>query len=362
MKRLLLISLLLLIPIGTVIAEESKVLGVSPALIEKALYGKELIFRRQYDKATQLFKEIEKEYPVSPTGISGQLAIWQTRMLEYDDLRFKNQYMALEKRYKSFSTKHLRTENVAPWDLFVYGAIDGMIGFFRTREERWLSALSNAMHATRMLKQLKHLEPNFLDMDLGFGAYTYWRSVVTQQIKILPFFSDKRKEGIAMVEKVAQRGTYAKDLALGNLVFIYGNEDDYNKAIQSADKLLAIYPENIIIRILKGRVLIWSKKYDAAISLFKEIYQMDPLNNKALFYQGVAVAKKKDYAVAKPLFDQYLNVEKDPWGRAMGLYYLGLIAETEKDYPTARGYYEKSINVHKLKAAKKRLSKLPANK
>ena len=150
--------------------------------------------------------------------------------------------------------------------------------------------------------------------------------------------------------------------AYGNMWNIYGNEDDYNKAIQSADKLLAIYPENIIIRILKGRVLIWSKKYDAAISLFKEIYQMDPLNNKALFYQGVAVAKKKDYAVAKPLFDQYLNVEKDPWGRAMGLYYLGLIAETEKDYPTARGYYEKSINVHKLKAAKKRLSKLPANK
>ncbi len=362
MKRIVSIVLFVLIFPSIAHAEETKVLGVSPALTEKAVYGKELIFRREYSKAAQLFDSIQKEYPKSPTGIAGKLAVWQTRMFEYDDLRYKNQYAAIEKEYKKFSTKHLRSGDVSPWDLFVYGAIDGMIGFFRTREERWLSALSNAMHAMRMLKRLKHLEPNFLDMDLGFGAYTYWRSVVTKQIKILPFFKDRRKEGIALVEKVARNGTYAKDLALANLVFIYGNEDEYQKAIQSADKLLAIYPENIIIRILKGRVLIWSKKYDAAISLFKEIYQMDPSNNKALFYQGMAFAKKKEYEAAKPILDQYLGVEKDPWGRAMGLYYIGLIAEAQKDYPKARDAYQQSIKVHKLKAAKKRLSKLPMNK
>lgn len=332
-----------------------KVLGVEPGLIESALVGKELLFRRQYDQAYALFDKLEKEYPDSPTGLAGKMAAWQVKMFEHDDFRFKSQFEAAEKEYAKFSHKRLRKGDVPSWDLFVYGAADGMRGFFKTREEKWWGALSNALHAVRMLKQLKWREPDLVDLDLGLGAYKYWRSVVTNEIKFLPFFGDHRKEGIQLLERAAAEGKYATDLALANLVYIYGDSKDYDKAFKTADRLLSMYPQNIIVRYLKGKFSLWAGKYDQALAIFKQVYEMNPSIYKALLYQGIVLCKKGDMAEARTVFDKYLGVEKEEYGRAVAYYWLGRIAEAGKDNPTAISYYEKSLKLYNLKPARARL-------
>lgn len=352
------ITAILLIACAPLSADDNaKVLGVNPQLIDQALKGKELIFERKYDEATRLFQTIENEYPTSPTGLAGQMAIWQVKMFECDDFRFKKQFEAAEKKYEKFATGELRKGDVPAWDYFVYGAADGMRGFFKTRQEQWWGALTNAMHAMRMLKQVKWMEPNFLDADLGFGAYTYWRSVVTKEIKILPFFTDRRNEGISLLKMAAERGKYIQDLANANLVFIYGNEDKYDQAIAIADRLLAKYPENIIMRYRKGLIYIWAKKYEQALKMFEEVYSMNPSIYKALMYQGVALTKMGKLVESKSALSKYIDIDKENEGRAIAHYWLGSIAETQKDIPLAIKHYEESLKLYKFKAAKIQLKK-----
>jgi hypothetical protein len=58
--------------------------GVSPLseIEQKAIIGRDLIFHRKYEEATQYFKKLALDYPSSLTGSFGQMAIWQAKMFE----------------------------------------------------------------------------------------------------------------------------------------------------------------------------------------------------------------------------------------------------------------------------------------
>lgn len=340
------------------LAYGSQTLGVDGGLIEKAIRGKELIFERRYDEALKAFSEIEAAYPDSATGLFGQMAVRQVRMFENEDFRFKREYNDIEKKYDDFALRELRKGDIPSWELFVHGASDGMRGFFRGREGRWLDALMHGLHAMRMFKRLKWQEPSLVDTDFGFGMYKYWRSVFTSEIKFLPFFGDHREEGIRLIRKVAENGEFAKDLAVGGLVFVLSYEKRYDEALAAADRILAVYPENIIIKSLKGDILISKKKYDEALAIFQDIYGKNPEITTALFQQGRILFKKADYPGARKALEKFLGTgpEKE-WGSS-ACYLLGMIAEAGNDKSGAVEYYKKSLKFYKNEAAKKRLSKL----
>lgn len=361
MKKLTVIIIVFLIFLSSSVSfaeGESTILGVSPALIESAMNGKYLILQRKYEEAYALYQKLETEYPDSATGLFGQMAIWQVRMFENEDYRFKSQYIEAAKRYENFARRHLKEGDVPSWDLFVYGAADGMRGFFAVREGSYVQALSHALHAIRMMKRLKWREPDFVDVDLGFGSYKYWRSVLTNRLKFLPFFSDQRKEGIAMVNEVVKKGKYSSDLAMANLIFIYENEGDYNNAINMADQILAKYPKNIIVRFLKAKIKIAQKKYDEALALFDAIYATDNAISKVILNKGMIYYRKKDYLQARRELELYLTKENEKYWRAVAYYQLGLTAEAGGDKQTAITNYEKSLELHKIGDAKTRLEKL----
>jgi tetratricopeptide (TPR) repeat protein len=337
-------------------------LGVDPALIDAMMQGKDLMFQRRYSEALNHFDNIQNNFPESVGGFFGKMAVWQVRMFENDDFRFKSKYEVAEKEYDKFTTRQLRKGDVPPWELFVHGAADGMRGFFKGRQGKWFRALSHGMHAMRMFKQLKWKEPNFVDTDLGFGMYKFWRSVFTNELKILPFFSDARAEGVALVKKVATSGKYATDLAIGNLVFIYGQENQHDKAIAAANQILAKFPNNLIMKYQKGRNYLWAKRYDEALATFEDVYNSDPAITKALLQQGIALYKKKEYDGSRLILEKFIAVDKEKEYLAIAYYWLGRIAENNKDKETAMVSYKKSLSFHKLKASNARLKKLQTQK
>lgn len=359
-KKIILFSLIGFVLTGIAVsaAGQTKVLGVDPELINAAIKGKELIFRRRYSEALKVFDKIERDYPETATGFFGKMAIWQVRMFENEDFRFKTQYQSVEKRYEKFARHQLRKGDLPSWELFVYGAADGMRGFFKGRLGKWFKALTHGLHAMRMQKKLRWQEPEFVDSDLSLGMYKYWRSVFTSQLKFLPFFSDQRQEGINMVKRVASSGRYSKNIALANLVFIYYNEKRYDEAISVSDRIIADYPENIVIRYMKGEALKSKKMNPEALTLFQEIYQMDPEINTVLLQQGKILYWMKRYAESKEVLEKFLRTKSEKIWHAVANYYLGLIAETKGDKDSAKGYYETALKFHKLKPVKKRLSKL----
>lgn len=353
------IVMMLLMPVSGFAADlGNKVLGVDKQMIDTAMKGKALAFNRQYEDAMQLFKDMEKSYPDSATGLFGQMAVWQIRMFVNEDFKYKKEYEKVEKKFKKFETRMLRVGRVPPWELFVYGGADGMLGFFQGRQGKWLKALSNGLHSMRMFKRLKWEAPDFIDTDLGFGMYKYWRSAFTNEIKFLPFFGDHRNDGIALVKKVSEKGDYTRDIALANLVFIYNHSKKYKEALSIADRIIAMYPRNLLMRNMKGQIYYGMKKYDQALAEFKYVYSQDPSLTSMLVYQGKMLFKKEKYEKAKELLKKYVAENNDKYWLGVSYYWLGMIAEEQNDKDGAKAYYQKSLENYKFDAVKKRLSKL----
>jgi len=285
----------------------------SSDVVTETLQGQELLFERDYPAAISLFQEIEKKYPESPAGAFGQLAAYQIWMYENQDFRFLKEYNSAEERFSLVAEKALKGKP-SPFDFFVTGAGYGMRGFYYARANKWFRGLGSAVRAVQILKRAKFEYPDFSDPNIGIGMYNYWRSVFTKSISFLPFFADHRKEGIAQVKDVIAHGLYAGQLAEANLAFIYGQEDDYRNARPIIDKLLAKYPNNIVLLKYSARLYGWMKEYDRSVAEFGKILKIDPTVTKTYFYMAVALMKKPGgNAESLACFEKYLatNPEKN---------------------------------------------------
>lgn len=285
-------------------------------VISETLNGQELLFERNYSSAIELFKKIEQDYPESPAGTFGQIATWQIMMFENSDFRFKEEYKSAEKRFEEAAYRLLQ-RNPSSWDLFITGSGYGMRGFYYAREGRWFRALGSAVRAIQLLKRAKFEDKEFIDAYLGIGMYAYWRSVLTKGLHFLPFFGDRRKEGIEDVERVIKEGQYAKKLAEANMAFMLAREKQYDKARAILEDYLEKYPNNIILRQLSGDIYIDTKKYDNALAEYKRILEIDPAMTKSLYRLGRISMRAGKKADAIKYFEGFLaTTPEKEWKKA----------------------------------------------
>jgi len=285
-------------------------------VISEALDGQELLFQRKYPEAIKLFEGLENKYPESPSGSFGLMATYQLMMFENIDFRFSNEYSEIEKRFESAVDKML-SGKPSSWDLFMSGAGYGMRGFYYARADKWFRALGSAIRAVQLLKRSVFENPNFKDAYLGIGMYNYWRSVLTKGLSFLPFFGDRRKEGIEQIETAGCEGVYAQKLSESNLAFIYAYEKKFTKSREIVDRYLAQYPQNILLRQLSARLYFLGRKFEKAADEYKKIVQIDSAMTKSYYYLGVVYKYRPDGIVlAKDYFEKFLatNPEKE-WAK-----------------------------------------------
>ena len=282
------LCVLLLLPVRSVLAEESE-------LITRTLSGQTQILSRDYEGADQIFQGLIRQYPEHPAGYFGVMALLETRMLENDDFRFEKEYLAAaEAGLKVMDQLPGRKRVLSQWDRFILSAGYGLHGFHFARKGSWWKAYFYGSEARHFLKQLIWNDPNFYDAGLGLGLYDYYRSVYTRILRFLPFFPDKRAEGISQVEMAIEKGKYSHDLGLANLALIDLREHQWIKAESVLADLLQHYPNNIIFRIYLGSALTAEKKYAEAETQFKKILAIDSGIARAKEYlKEIARLKKK---------------------------------------------------------------------
>lgn len=328
-------------------------------LVSLAMRGQKMIFERRYDEALHLFKNLEKRYPISPIGIFGQMAILEVKMLERENFYLENEFNESAKRGEKVVGKVMQRYHPTNEDLFFSGALIGLDGFFRARKGEWWGAYSKGTVSRQIFRNILKKDPDFVDAELGMGMYIYWRSVFTKEISILPFFPDRRQEGIAIVEKVAREGFMAKELAEVNLGIIYFEEKRYADAIRVFDDFCKRYPDNVVLHTLYGKVLIADKKYDRAIEEFKRAIEIDPTLSKQRYFVGMAIVLKGDkqrFAEAGEYLKKFEENEKDRLWKSYALYWLGTLNEKQGDKQVAKGYYEEAVKLNRgLKSAKLKL-------
>lgn len=351
--------------VATFIVQSSAYAGVpgqDDIVQARLIEGQGLLFKRDYDGALKIFRELKVEYPDSPAGCFGEMAVFEVRMLEREDFHLANELQGSAKDCKGRVKKIMQRYDPTPWDLFISGSLLGLEGFFKARRGEWWDAYVLGNQSRQLFRHVKQIDPNYIDADFGLGMYLYWRSVFIKDLWFLKMFPDRREEGIAIVESVAENGRFAKDLARVNLAIAYYEERRYDDAGRILDEYVKRYPNNVILRRVYGKVQVAMKKYDSAIEQFRAILAEDESFTKSHYFIGAALVLKGDptgYPEAEAELRLFMKAEKGRYWPASGHYWLGRLEEARGNKKAALSEYEQAYKLDpKIGDALKRASGL----
>jgi tetratricopeptide (TPR) repeat protein len=302
--------------------------ATAPALNEaekKGIIGRELIFHRRYDEALEYFKKLDAEDPDSPLGTFGQMAVWQSRMFENFDFRFDREFQEVSEPNKKIVERILDQKDSSAWDLFLAGASAGVRSFYLMRKDSAFKALGEAGIAKKALDRAHEKDPSFADVYLGLGMYDYWRSVFTNRLRFLPFFSDRRKEGLATTEKAFREARVVGPLAEASLGFCYYEERNPSKAIPLWESFLKKYPEYAIAKTMLGDLYGMSGNYPRAHQIFDELIQNNPDVAVARYFKAKTYFRQNKLPEARKEYEDFLNTKPTDAWTAYALTDLGLI-------------------------------------
>ncbi|MFH1874333.1 MAG: tetratricopeptide repeat protein [Pseudomonadota bacterium] len=325
-------------------------------ITELALAGQKLVFQRDYAQALDFFKDVQKQYPDSSLGYFGEMAIYEVQMLENEDFHLENEFLDASARGMQVYDKVMQKYYPTDKELFYAAGVIGLDSFFQARKGNWWKAYVRGTKSRQIFKRILRKNPQFVDARLGEGMYIYWRSVFTKEYTFLPFFSDRREEGIAIIKGVIDQAEIAQEVARVNLGLIYFEEKNYKDAQKIFENFVQQYPKSVIFYMLLGKVFLASKQYDKALDIFQKTLQLDPEIDKLYYFIGMSVAlnkHKNKYDYGKQTLDVFLKKSKQSLWRSYAYYWLGLINEKQGDKTEAKSNYEESIKLNPgLKHAK----------
>ncbi len=329
------------------------------AIAAKSMEGQAKIFERRYGEAKKLFEALVKEYPDSPAGAFGLMAVAEVQMLEREDFHLEGDFLAAARDGNALVKQILQCYHPSEWQLFLSGSLLGLDGFFKARKDQWWEAYVQGGKSRQLFRRVKEMDPSFIDADFGLGMYLYWRSVFTKDLWFLKMFPDKRAEGIATVEKVAREGRLAKDLARANLIIMYFEERRFADAKKLLDEYLARYPNNVILKRLMGKVMIALKQYDSAVDQFRGIISIDSAITQPHYFIGVALVLKNDparFEEAKRELNEFIRIQGGRYWPAYAHYWLGRLAEARGNKEEATAEYKTAVSLEpKIQDAVKRI-------
>lgn len=305
--------------------------------------GEDLILDRRYDEALDFFKALSSSHRDDALGPIGQMLVWQAQMLENNDFAHRKEYDAAAKE----AQKRLDATPAASqgsWELMLEGGFYGVKAMHAMRDKSYLGAIDNGWTALSDMKSLRAKEPALADSGVGLGAYDYWRSVVTRNVKWLPFFSDKRKAGISEMETAFVSAQYTRPIAELLLVYVYIDEHRLEDAIHLAEDLGTKYPRNTLVRIQLGRAYSRQGRYLDAVAIYEKVLELQPDNRTAPYFLAAnLVYANKDLDRAETILTKFVaDPPADDW-RGWGNERLGDLWMKRGDPKRAVSFWKKAL-------------------
>jgi tetratricopeptide (TPR) repeat protein len=339
-------------------------LGVPADQMARAQEALDLVYQRRYAHAVKEFSYLADDFPTSPLGPLGQSLVWQARMMENYDFRYQEQYYEQYREAVRRLDTTLRGSEMKAWNLFLLGGIVGLEGVQLARQGEYLRALNKGWEALSSLKKAARLNKDFHDPDLGLGIYNYWRTVFTKSIKTLPFFPDRREEGLGEMINARDRGLITRVGASLSLAFTYMERRDFDTAQQEMRPLLEEYPDSVIAHQLMGRIYKAQRKTAEAVAEFERCLEIDPGNNFSVLYLGeVYYRTRRHNLLAERYYKQFLATDAPREQKALAEYRLGQLMRRFDFVDEAIGHFSNAL-VHnpEFERASERLAEMQARK
>ncbi len=224
------ILLMLTVPLGAG--------GFTPA--ETALINQsiELTINHDYQRAINLFRHAMYA-PDSPPARRAAAhfhtaTIYAAWMQDREDFAYLSEYAAHLARTELLTDSLLTVDNDSDL-LFIRAGCHLYHSYLAKRRGNWWRMYRQGIAGIELLEQLAEQDPGYREVDLGLGNYHYWRSSLLRYFAWLPGISDRRAEGIAQLERVADSCRFGRWLAVSNLTWILM---DYGRPEQARELAL----------------------------------------------------------------------------------------------------------------------------
>jgi tetratricopeptide (TPR) repeat protein len=328
--------------------------------------GIRLIYDIKFDEADRIFKSVMADYPKQPAGRFFLAMIdWWRILLDLDNESYDDLYFAKleDVIYQCDQILDKDPGNVDA--LFFKGGAIGFRGRLRAMRESWIKAADDGREALPIVNHAYKINPNNVDVQLGFGIYDYYAAVIPAKypmVKPLMMFfpSGDKEKGLKELTNVAMNGKYARTESRYFLMQLYYQfEENYQKAEEFARMLTSEYPDNPLFERYLGRINIRRGSLFVADSVFNDVYmkvqkKFPGYNNQskreAAYYLGYYRKNMGQTDQAIAYFQECENVsrklDKD---EASGflvntLLYLGNLYDVKGDRNRALQYYNQVLD------------------
>jgi tetratricopeptide (TPR) repeat protein len=326
------------------------------------------IYNIKFNDAEQTFRKIIADYPHHPAGRFFLAMIdWWKILLDVDNE--SNDDLFFEKLedviYQCDQVLDNDPENIDA--LFFKGGAIGFRGRLRAYRESWIKAADDGREALPIVERASELQPGNVDVQLGFGIYNYYASVIPDQYPLLKplmifFPSGNKKKGIEQLTNTAMHGTYARYEARYFLTTLYYNyENNPYKAAEFAEMLYKDFPDNPVFQRLWGRIAAKRGDYVAAAEIFGNMlhkgeskfpgYSAKNVTREAAYYVGLQHKNNHQPDSAITFFSRCIEISKqidkkeESGFRINATLYIGMLNDMLGNRDRAKEYYEQLLDM-----------------
>jgi tetratricopeptide (TPR) repeat protein len=326
------------------------------------------IYSIQFEEAEKTFRSLIADHPNHPAGRFFLAMVgWWRILLDTDNEEYDEIFFQKIEDVIYFCDEILEKDPDNVDALFFKGGAIGFRGRLRVLRESWLKAADDGREALPIVEHAAKLDPANVDVQLGFGIYNYFASVIPDEYPIIKplmiFFPDGDKErGIRQLKDAAENGKYTKHEARYFLMTLYSNyEKDNVSAGFYSDQLNKSFPDNSVFERWKGRIAVKRGEWRVADSVFKKILNKADLNvtgynnskvkREAFYYIAYKFNNQGEYDSAFVYFKKCIDdskkvdIDEESGFLVNATLYSGVIKDVQGDYEKAKEYYEEVLDM-----------------
>lgn len=330
--------------------------------------GIKQIYNIKFAEAEKTFRSLIADYPDHPAGRFFLAMIdWWKILLDVENESHDEIFFQKLEDVIFQCDKILEKDPQNVDALFFKGGSIGFRGRLRALRESWLKAADDGREALPIVERASRLDPDNLDVQLGFGIYNYYAAVIPEEyplIKPLMIFfpSGNKEEGLRQLRNTAFNGKYAKYEARYFLMTIfYRYESNPWQAEEFAKMLVDDFPDNPTFQRWLGRIYVRQGKLQLADSLFKDVlrkadenfygYNFPVALREADYYVGYnyklnnELDSAKIYLTRCAEISQQIDKEEESGFLINSVLYLAQISEAKNLFEEAISYYERLLKM-----------------
>lgn len=339
------------------------------------------IYNIKFDKAEETFIKVDKLYPKHPAGkFFDAMIVWWKIMLDQNNEQYDELFEDKLEEVIDFCDEILDDDSENVDAIFFKGGALGFRGRLYSIRKEWFDAALDGKEALPLVYEAYEIAPQNEDVKLGFGIYNYYAAAIPEKYPFIKpamiFFPEGDKEkGIQQLESTAENAKYASiESRFFLLTLYYQFENDYNRALEYAEKLNDQFPDNPVFEKYLGRIFVKKGDYAKASLYFKDIEEKGEkkklgytpiLMREASYYLGVDNMRKNQIESAKNQFEKCVELslsldednDEESGFQINAMLYLAKIATQLNNRELAINYYEKILEMRDYRNSHKKAEK-----